>query len=211
MKVNVLLRKIKTKYFESIPSAPWVGVDYGAYFLIKHGVKPEYAFGDFDSVTDKQLTKIKNTMEIDIIPRKKDYTDFEYSMHHLIDKGYREIDVYGAMGGRLDHEIANIQTLVHLDFVDHHIRLLNEKNIVIGLNQGQHEVMEAPGMHYVSIIPMHEGTVISLSGFEYDTEDLTLEIGKTLTVSNAFKDADTPGIITTDKPIIVIQSRDNAI
>lgn len=211
MKVNVLLRKIKKDYFKSIGTGKWVGVDYGAYYLIKRGIIPVYAFGDFDSVSQKELNTIKKTLEIDIVPRQKDYTDFELSLHQLVDKGYREIDVYGAMGGRIDHEIANIQALVHPDFVDYDIRLLNEKNTVVSLNSGRHEVMKESGMHYVSIIPMYPDTEITLNGFEYDVEKLIMEIGKTLTVSNAFKHQDTPGIIQTDKPIILIQSRDKAL
>ena len=210
MKVNVLLRKIKKDYFKTIEGSKWVGVDYGAYYLIKHGVTPIYAFGDFDSVTKKELEKIEDALEIDIVPHKKDFTDFELSLYQLIKKGYRDIDVYGALGGRLDHEIANIQALVHKDFVDYNISLLNEKNFVKSVNKGRHEIMQAEGMHYVSIIPMFESTQISLTDLEYEAEDLELEIGKTLTVSNAFIDEQTPAIIETNKPLIVVQSKDKA-
>lgn len=207
MKVNMLLRSIDPRYFSTINNESWVGVDYGAYFLIKHGVTPIYAFGDFDSVSDEELELIKHVMDVDIVPTMKDFTDFELSLRHVVEKGYHEIDVYGALGGRVDHELVNIQTLVHEDFVEQDIRLLDEWNVIAGVRAGNHELTQEADMRYVSVIPMFEGTRVTLSGLLYEAQDVILEIGKTLTVSNEFVEGN-DAFIETNKPLIVVQSRD---
>ena len=37
----------------------WVGVDRGTLFLLEHGIVPDRAFGDFDSVTEEELHELK--------------------------------------------------------------------------------------------------------------------------------------------------------
>lgn len=207
MKVNVLLRAVDSEFFEPLRHKPWIGVDYGAYYLINEGVRPIHAFGDFDSVTDTELAVIQSHMDVDIVPSEKDFTDFELSLRHIIDEGYSDIDVYGALGGRMDHTLANIQTLVHADFVSQNIRLIDNMNIIRSVDKGTHHLEKTESMTYVSIIPMFPNTRLSLKGFRYEIEGAALEIGKTLTVSNEFAEGLT-ATIETSAPIIIVESKD---
>ena len=207
MKVNMLLRVIDQDFFRSISNDKWIGVDYGAYYLIREGISPIHAFGDFDSVTDEELKLIQSQMDVDIVPSEKDFTDFELSLRYVVDEGYEDIDVYGALGGRMDHALANIQTLVHIDFVDKNIRLIDEMNIIKSISAGHHTLQQTKGMKYISIIPMYPDTRLTLSGLKYEANNLMLEIGKTLTVSNEFAD-DRTAVIDTSAPIIIVESKD---
>lgn len=66
--------------------------------------------GDMDSIRSLVAEKELNAKGIEVInlDRDKDFTDGEAGLNYLIDKGVKEIVIYGLDGGRLDHIIGNI-------------------------------------------------------------------------------------------------------
>ena len=48
------------------------------------------------------------------VPVEKDDTDTLLAVRVALEKGYRDIRIYGAFGGRLDHTLANLATLEFL-------------------------------------------------------------------------------------------------
>ena len=81
----------------------YIGVDHGVEELLKQGITPKFAIGDFDPY------KIEQTLEnlnIQILPERKDVTDTHAAIDYLLSKSYDEIEIYGATGGRLDHFFA---------------------------------------------------------------------------------------------------------
>jgi thiamine pyrophosphokinase len=124
----------------------------------------------------------------------------------LVERGYQSIDVYGAIGGRLDHTLGNIFLLIHGAFDGIDITLIDAQNVMRRLDAGTHEVEKVETMRYVSFIPFVEGTSLTLEGFEYNLEKERLKLGATLTISNEFLDR--KATVHTDEPIIMIQSRD---
>ncbi|CDZ99479.1 Thiamine pyrophosphokinase [Jeotgalicoccus saudimassiliensis] len=202
-RMNVLLRDVP---FTPEHDAPWTGVDGGVKGLLGAGIKVEKAYGDFDSVTPDDIELFRQSLALDIVPSAKNFTDSELALLSLAELGYTAIDVYGALGGRKDHELMNIQLLAHEKLRTLDIRLLNETNEITLLTAGEH-MIEADGTKkYVSFIPLHDQTQVSLKGFKYDIEDTYLYIGKTLTVSNEFEK---PSVtVRTDKDILMIKSTD---
>ncbi len=89
---------------------PWVAVDYGAVRLLRHGIVPEYALGDFDSSTNQERRKVTAAVgNIQQFPPEKDYTDTQLGLLTIQrEYQYETVCVYGATGGRLDHLLANI-------------------------------------------------------------------------------------------------------
>ncbi len=63
-----------------------IGADRGALALANHGIYPDVAIGDFDSVTESELNQIrscsKHYQDFDAID--KDYTDTELAFHTAI-------------------------------------------------------------------------------------------------------------------------------
>ncbi|HIW38670.1 MAG TPA: thiamine diphosphokinase, partial [Candidatus Jeotgalicoccus stercoravium] len=84
--INVLLRQVAVN--EEI-KGPWAGVDAGVLQLLEMNKQVTYAYGDFDSVNRSQLEKIRKTIDLDIVPSEKDYTDSELALLDLRDKGYK--------------------------------------------------------------------------------------------------------------------------
>ena len=93
-----------------------VAVDGGLVRLLDQGICPDLVLGDFDSLDEKYrpyLEKLESETPEKILklPCEKDDTDTLYAARVCLEKGYREIIMYGGLGGRLDHTISNLQTL----------------------------------------------------------------------------------------------------
>lgn len=72
------------------------------------GRKPDLAVGDFDSCSIPEGT------EVITLPREKDDTDGRYGVKEAIKRGYKEIIILGATGGRIDHTLGNIYLLDYI-------------------------------------------------------------------------------------------------
>lgn len=57
---------------EHIKASFVIGVDRGALTLVEHGICPDIAIGDFDSVTESEFAKIKDSaLELVQLPSEK--------------------------------------------------------------------------------------------------------------------------------------------
>ena len=85
-----------------------LAADGGLRHLQKLGLTPHGIIGDFDSLgyTPKGAQ---------VFPVEKDDTDSMLAVRKGLELGYRRFEIYGALDGdRLDHTIANFQTLQFL-------------------------------------------------------------------------------------------------
>lgn len=73
------------------------------------GIKPDLVVGDFDS-----LGYVPANEQVVRHPAEKDDTDTMLAARIGIERGYRTFLLLGGVGGRLDHTLANIQTLAFL-------------------------------------------------------------------------------------------------
>ena len=85
-----------------------LAADGGLQHLQQLGLQPHGILGDFDS-----LGFIPEGAEV--FPVEKDDTDAMLALRRGLELGYREFVIYGGLdGARLDHTIANFQTLQFL-------------------------------------------------------------------------------------------------
>ena len=82
-----------------------IAADKGLETLKELNIKPDYIIGDFDS-----LGYIPDGNNIIKHPKIKDDTDTMLCIKTALNMGYRFFEIYGCIGGRLDHTIANIQS-----------------------------------------------------------------------------------------------------
>ena len=62
-----------------------IGVDRGAAWLLDHGITPKVAIGDFDSVTKRELARIKKLIKhVEVYPADKDFTDMELAVQYAL-------------------------------------------------------------------------------------------------------------------------------
>ncbi|MCD8311672.1 MAG: thiamine diphosphokinase [Firmicutes bacterium] len=100
--------------FETLREKPVAGdiviaADGGQALCEALGVEPTLVIGDFDSSPEPMYET-----DVIILPVVKDDTDMIYSIKHGLSEGCREFHIYGGTGGRLDHTVANLQSLLYI-------------------------------------------------------------------------------------------------
>lgn len=185
-----------------------IGADRGALFLIHNGLQPHLSLGDFDSVTDMEKEKIKQSsrhyLECDAM--MKDLTDTEMAFEWAIQQNPREIIMYGALGTRFDHSLANVHLLwtglqkgIACKIIDayNEITLVDRKSKI---TKGR--------FSHVSLLPLSmEVRGITLEGFQYPLIKANLTIGQSLGVSNVLVQEE-GHIYVEQGQLLVIQSMD---
>ncbi|NMB30121.1 MAG: thiamine diphosphokinase [Clostridiales bacterium] len=83
--------------------------DGGYIHASKAGIYPDVVIGDFDTFVGELPTDIERIR----YPSEKDDTDTMLAIKLAIDRGYKDITIFGATGGRFDHTYANIQALAY--------------------------------------------------------------------------------------------------
>ena len=71
------------------------------------GITPHLLLGDLDSIQ----SRIPKELPLKTFPPEKDYTDLELAIHTAIEKKASHVEIWGGIGGRLDHTVANLQLL----------------------------------------------------------------------------------------------------
>ena len=185
-----------------------IGADAGALFLVRHGIRPDIALGDFDSVTAEEFEWIRRnsgeTHEYD--PVDKDYTDTELAWRLAVAKRPREIMMVGALGTRFDHTLANVHLLRFAAREGVPAFLADEHNR-IRLASGELRLTNG-GFAYISLLPLTETvTGITLTGFQYPLHEATIEIGQSIGISNKLL-GEEGKIGLREGLLLVIESRD---
>lgn len=164
----------------------WVAVDRGVYHLLQQGIVPDVAFGDYDSVSTVELEWMKQqTDELHIVPKEKDETDLEMAINWSLQQEPDCIRVFGATGGRLDHELANVQMLMKAINLKTELTIIDCKNEIQMRKPGTYVLAPNSRFPYVSFLSISEFVSgISLQGFKYPLSNRTLSLGSTLCVSN---------------------------
>lgn len=90
-----------------IPDGAFViAADAGLRTLRTAVVAPDLIVGDFDSLGEKPTGE-----RVVCHPPEKDDTDTLLAVREGLARGYDRFLIYGGLGGRLDHSLANLQTL----------------------------------------------------------------------------------------------------
>ncbi|HEL1768550.1 TPA: thiamine diphosphokinase [Streptococcus suis] len=139
------------------PADLYVGVDAGSLRLLDHSLPLDWAMGDFDSVTSEELGRLKDQAERFLqAPAEKDDTDLELALKEIF-KAYpqAQVRIYGALGGRMDHMMANLFLAAEPDLAAfmEQIELVDGQNIVRFRPAGQHRLSPIAGMKYISFMP----------------------------------------------------------
>ncbi len=168
------------------------------------GLQPQEVLGDFDSL--EYIPEDAN-----VFPVEKDDTDAMLAVRRGLELGYRRFFLYGCLDGpRLDHTVANFQTLQFL--ADHGAEgwLVGRDHIVTVIkNASLRFSPEAKGILSVFCLgPDAQG--VTLSGLQYPLTQGTLTPGFPLGVSNHFIGAEAH-IRVEQGSLLVIWDRANGI
>ena len=111
MAVCYIFAALETKTLPYIPNKQdyVIAADKGLDNLKKIGIKPDVIIGDFDS-----LGFVPSGENIKRLPIEKDDTDVGFAVNYAFELGYKEFVIYGAIGGLLDHTVANLQLSAYI-------------------------------------------------------------------------------------------------
>lgn len=148
----------------------------GAYHHFEESnIIPDLVCGDLDSSQE-----IPKNIEVIHTPNQ-DFTDFEKTLQILFDKGFTEIDVFGASGKEQDHFLGNLHTAIQfkgklqLTFFDNYSRyFLADKNTEISNCKDK----------IVSLIPFPKATNITTKGLQYSLKNEDLIFGERIGTRN---------------------------
>ena len=159
--------------------------DGGWDIALEHGLSPDVIIGDLDSVT----TELPQDIQIIPFDPVKDFTDLQLALDHAKDQGAVSVKVWGGIGGRLDHTVANIQLLEKYSQVFCDLTIKDGANKAMIIPPGKEEGFTADakeGWYFslFSLSPKCEG--VTIKGAKYEITDCTLTRDFPLGVSNEF-------------------------
>ena len=169
-----------------------IGVDKGLEFCYRNHVIPDWILGDFDSISKEVIDWYRKQQEIPIRQYKpeKDATDTRLGMELALKLGSDKIFLLGATGGRLDHYMGNLQSLLITARKEKEGWILDEQNAITVRKAGKICIhKEEQFGKYVSFFSMgDEVTGLSLTGFQYPLDGYTLKNSDGFAVSNQLLD-----------------------
>lgn len=152
-----------------------IAVD-GGYEYIK-GICPiDIVLGDFDS-----LGYVPQDINTQTFPCEKDFTDMQLALKKCEELNVVEVAIYGGLGGRLDHTLANIQNCCHF--------AKNGMNVVLKGNEDIFFVTKELKINgrvgqVVSVIALEKADGVNYDGFKYSAQNLTINTDFPIGVSN---------------------------
>lgn len=155
------------------------------------GLTPDLIVGDLDSISPSGLASANTSeLKLEVHPSAKDATDTELAVERALAVGVTRMLVVGALGGRVDHELANIMLLADLgrrqiraEIVDNLCWMLP----LVAEGRPNRVVIQGSRGDLLTLIPLSsECRGVSLQGLEYPLADATLGLGTSRGVSNIF-------------------------
>src|SRR4030043_345923 len=104
---DILRKRISSEVFDLV-----IGVDGGSRYASELNVSIDVIIGDMDSISPGQQERNEHARFISY-PEEKDETDLELALLYAVEQGADRIVVVGAMGGRMDMTISNIQLIAY--------------------------------------------------------------------------------------------------
>ena len=175
-----------------------IAVDKGYEAFDRAGIMPNLLVGDMDSVSSEALERAQKSTQIERLPCQKDDTDGVHAVDVAIARGAKQITILGALGGRMDHALANLMLLVRAHEKGAYAEILDEHMRIVRVD-GEIEITGAKGDTF-SLLPLGKAEGVVIEGCAYHPEEeLSLDSGYPMGVSN---------VITEDEAKVTVKEGD---
>ena len=175
-----------------------IAADRGLEAFEAAGVLPDLLLGDMDSVSAGTLARREGSTEMERLPCEKDDTDGGHAMEVALSRGATEITILGALGGRMDHALANLMLLNRAHEGGAFAQILDERVRIVRID-GEIALHGAKG-DTISLIPISEAHGVTLTGCYYHSQEaLSFDFVHPLGVSN---------VVTQDEARITVKAGD---
>ena len=190
-----------------------VAVDSGGQLCADAGVIPDLLIGDMDSVSaEVRAAFAEQEVEEVVFAGEKDASDLELALQLIGQRGYTDLVATNILGGRIDHELAALGSLVAAGQAGLAITVVEEGQTLIFLNNpGVRQQLqmnffsrvEQDAAPMISLIPWGGPAVVSAKGFRWELEQAELSPNSSLGVSN-YPVAATPLVELHEGALIIV-------
>lgn len=153
--------------------------------------------GDFDSIDE-----IPDGVEVKRLNPIKDDTDVLDAIKYALSLGYRNFELYGCIGGRIEHSLANISALSFINKNKAKAKIINGNQIIEVLSNEIKEFnKEFKG--YISLFSLSEESLININGLKYELNNHLLTNDFPLGIDNEFVGKDSRIEVVKGKILII--------
>lgn len=157
-----------------------IAADGGFASLEAIGRKPDMALGDFDS-----LGYVPKGLRVAQFSSHKDKSDMELALDRARSMHYDEVYVYGGLGRRLDHTLANLQLFALFSEKGLFVTAVDEDTSVVFITGPDTFEMPAIEAGTVSVFSMNDRAEgVFERGLAYELDDAVLTNRTSLGLSN---------------------------
>jgi len=186
-------------------------IEYDYVIACDHGydhartlkIKPDLIVGDFDSccsdASDYEDIPVRE------FPTHKDDSDTMLAIRYALSAGYKHIIISCALGGRLDHTLANIQSMAFVASHGGECELISKSEYLRTFTGGMISLPRKDGYSLSVYALSDQCTNVSITGSAYDCEGITLSNTFPLGLSNYWK-SDRVTVKMTDGILLIVES-----
>lgn len=157
--------------------------DRGWQNAAKHGIKPDMIVGDFDSSPYPE----DSDASVTVLPVVKDDTDTFYIARYIVENGYTDVLMLGLIGGkRIEHTIANIQTLVYFAKNRVNATAMDKYSQLMVIKDGSITLPDMPDKFFSLFSMGDRAEDLSIKGAKYPLDNYTLTNFYPIGISNEF-------------------------
>lgn len=162
-----------------------IAADLGAKAAADSGLYPDFMLGDFDSLPQEILEQLKHRCRQCLsFPRDKNFSDLELALEAAAELKITQAVILGVMGGRPDHEIFNvISVLQKCNELGISAELLSDECRVFQLKKESRTWTSAAG-RILSVLALDEEVEFSLEGVKWPLKHEILRRSSTRGLSN---------------------------
>lgn len=164
--------------------------DGGYVSAIEAGITPQLLIGDFDSCNETAaLAALPPHCEVIRLIPEKDDTDTMMCLKEGIRRGFDQFLIIGGLCGRLDHTMANLQTLAYAAEAKKLLWISDGPNQATMLRNGTLKITAREGWK-ISLFSFSDTCQgVSISGVKYPLRQAVLNNSFPLGVSNEFQES----------------------
>ena len=153
--------------------------DAGLLAARRFGLKPSLCLGDWDSCPMPE-----EQHDLIVLPTEKDDTDTHYAARLIVQHGFTQALLLGCIGGRLDHTIASMNTVLWLTASGVRCWMVGEGSAVSALKEGSVRLPRREDCYFSIFAADGDAEGVSLSGMKYPLEKAQIVSSFPIGVSN---------------------------
>jgi thiamine pyrophosphokinase len=159
-----------------------IAADGGLTLARKLGLQPDLICGDFDSLDAPPA----NAPNVITLPCEKDETDMFRAVQEGYSRGFRSFRIYGGFGGRFDHTLANIQTLLWLSRHGAQGFIAANREMITVITNSEISLAAETSGQFSVFACSGAASGVDIRGSKYELRSATLSDDFPLGVSNEF-------------------------